>query len=200
MNRTPARKLAPVLGVAIGLGLVGCQASESTEAAPSSIDTVAGNITLPDGAWDAATEAAAQCDEITPELIAGVIATVSGYDAQYSDGSGREGYAAMPPVQWDSFGTGDNDDRADIHAATTAVGAQLCDAHTSARDLAENPDDDTEVEDLALAITLVGKSYVEREGIADVDDAHDPHLVRTQITDIQHATASVAQAPSEGES
>lgn len=198
MTRTTTiRFFTAGLAVAATAGLIGCAADDTptAEAAadqPTSIDTVAGTVTLPDGAWAAAEVAAHECEAVSPELIAGTIVTLSGYDAEYSDASGRAGYAAAAPEQWKQWGTGSLDDRTDLAAATEAIGTQLCSGFDTATTLVDDPADDFDVESHALAVVLMGEKYVEREGIAPMGDVHDPHLVRTQVSDIQHAAASVA--------
>ncbi|MGV0870465.1 hypothetical protein [Corynebacterium kalidii] len=178
--------------------LVGC-ASEDTSSAeaaadqPTSIETVAGPITLPEGAWSAAESAAEECEAVTPQLIAGTIATLSGYDAEYSDASGRAGYSAQVPVQWERWGTDAPEDRSDLTAANQALGKQLCSAFDSAASLADDPSDDFQRESVALAVVLAGEKYVEREGVPAIGD-RDPHLVRAQVSDILTAADSVATA------
>lgn len=196
MNTT-TRNLTVVLTLAAAATLVGCTAGTTTSAEaadtqPDSIETVAGPVALPDGAWAAAETAANECEAASPELIAGTIVTLSGYDAEHNDPSGRTGYAAMSPEQWKQWGTDSLDDRSDLTAASKAVSTQLCSGFDSATALADDPSDTFDLESHALAVVLVGEDYVEREGIAPIGDVHDPHLVRTQVSDIQHAAASVA--------
>lgn len=193
----PTRLLAPASAVALTLGIVGCssQDTETTDhAAVSTISTATGDIDLPAGAWDAATSAAERCNQATPELIAGTIATVSGYDAEYTDGVGREGYAALAPAQWQTFGTDNPDERADLAASTDAVAAQLCDGFAVAENLANDGGSTDDAEQLALSVVLFGERYTREYGITaeDADADFDPHDQRAQISAIQDAAASVA--------
>lgn len=191
------RTASPVALLAATIGVAGCStattdtAETSSAAAPATVTVGDDEVTLPDGAWDAATTAADQCDQATAETIVGSIGVLSGYDGNYTDDSGREGYAALAPEQWKQWGTDDPADRNDLSAATTAVGNQLCHGYDVAGDLTDDPADDFEVESLALAVTLMGNDYVQREGIPPVGEHNDPFLVRAQVSDIQHAAESV---------
>lgn len=194
-DTTMTRRLVAlaVLGAATA-GMASCSTGEDTdpaEADPTEVGTVSGAVELPDGAWAAATSAADQCEQATPQLIAGTIATVSGYDPDYSDEVGRQGYAALAPVQWDTFGTGDAEQRSDLTAATDAVAAQLCEGFAAAERI--DPDADAATaEELALSVVLFGERYTTEYGVTPVGEENDPHMQRAHITDIQNATASVS--------
>lgn len=192
---TLRRLLAPTTAVALTLGMVACGSQSDTEAAdhaaPTTIATAERDIDLPDGAWDAATAAAEQCDQATAALVAGTIATVSGYDADYSDQAGREGYGALTPVAWDKYGTDDPAERNDLDAATDAVAAQLCDGFAAAETIAEE-DPDADVDQLALSVVLFGERYTAEYGVTEAEAEHDPLDQRVQITAIQDAAASVS--------
>lgn len=195
--RTRIYSIAAVASLAVA-GLTGCTSGTDTASAAETptftpVDTVAvaaDDVELPAGALDAARGAAEQCDAVTAELVVGKIAASSGYDPDYTADDGSAGIAGMYPEKWKDYGTGDLADRGDLEVSTDAVAAELCDAYAAAEELVDaHPD--TDVEDLALSITLVGQRYTAEYGVPDDAAATDYHDVRAQITEITDAADSV---------
>lgn len=182
---------ATVAGLA-ALAVAGCSSSDDAAAEQAAGFTPVAEQTadIPDGAVQAATDAAEACEQVDPAQVVALIKTRSGYDTDFTASDGSAGIAGMYPVKWDTYGTGDLDERNDLDKASQATAAELCDAYSTAEDLADDGVDGT-VEELALEITLVGEDYTARYGVPADDAEWDPHDVRAAVTTIQDTTEQV---------
>lgn len=142
---------------------------DASEAPSPAVAASASSTDVPAEFTEPLEQAGATCDEVSPELLAAVMSTDTGFATDKTTAGGAVvGPAALTAEAWDKYGDGPETDRSDPAAATHALAAQLCDYTDLATTGIEDKGWSGSVQDIALAIRSVGLGAVtDASGVPD---------------------------------